>query len=63
MNTSLFILPKLNIPTDSAVQRVCDLIKSVAVEESVPVVDDIDSNTIVIAVGGDGTMIEAMRRA
>jgi NAD+ kinase len=62
---SIHVIPKLNSENDSVVQAVCHAIKSVASECNVSVVDQshIQGSTLIIAVGGDGTMLEAMRRA
>ena len=60
------IVPKLNTGTaDKAVSSVIDVIELACHNAKVKIVptSEIDHHTIVIAVGGDGTMLEAMRLA
>lgn len=61
---NIFILPKLNAPDSAAVVEVMEIIATTARMVSVQVITDreqITKETLVIAVGGDGTMLEAMR--
>jgi NAD+ kinase len=64
----IWIVPKLNQTDSALVARVVKIITSAAIcsEPLIPVLKDyseIDHDTLVIAVGGDGTMLEAMRIA
>lgn len=62
---TLHVIPKLNSEDDPVVQHVIDMITFVARATNVRVVgrDEIEGHTLVVAVGGDGTMLEAMRVA
>lgn len=62
---ALHVVPKLNSENDPAVQRVVAEITAAAQSVGVNVVDkdNILGHTLVVAVGGDGTMLEAMRIA
>lgn len=57
------LIPKLNSEDDPKVQSVLEVIRKTATQmgsyEVIPA--DIRPNTLIIAVGGDGTMLEAMR--
>lgn len=57
------IIPKLNSENDPMVQEVVGTIERTAAQVGVYQVTSVDirPNTLVIAVGGDGTMLEAMR--
>lgn len=62
--SNIFILPKLNAPDSAAVVEVMEIIANTARMVNVKVLTEqkqISSGTLVIAVGGDGTMLEAMR--
>lgn len=61
---NIFILPKLNDPCSDAVVGVGEIIADRARKLNINVLTDkqsISAGTLVIAVGGDGTMLEAMR--
>lgn len=62
---SIHLIPKLNSMDDPVVQRTIEMIERVAQGLGVQVVprDQILGHTLIIAVGGDGTMLEAMRLA
>jgi NAD+ kinase len=62
---SIHIIHKLNAQSDPVVNAVAASIAAVAKTCDIAVVDrlDIHPHTLVIAVGGDGTMLEAMRIA
>jgi NAD+ kinase len=73
MFNKIHIVQKLNAADDPNVRSVSSMIKDTIIQRAV-LVDDrqsirlidhtkIDENTLVIAVGGDGTMLEAMRFA
>lgn len=61
---SLHVVPKLN-SNDPAVGIVVNAIARAAELVGIPVVDrkDIQPSTLIVAVGGDGTMLEALRLA
>jgi NAD+ kinase len=61
----IHIVPKLNATDDPKVLGAISVIENLANQLGVPVVPEqsVNSGTLCIAVGGDGTMIEAMRRA
>lgn len=61
----IHIVPKLNAQDDPMVQSLVRLIETIAKDANKQVVDkdNLKDGTLVIAVGGDGTMIEAMHRA
>lgn len=68
MNTqfnTVHIVPKLNAATDPSTLAVLDLIMTTAVRLNASVIGKaaVNEDTLVIAVGGDGTMLEAMRIA
>lgn len=63
MYKSIYILPKLDSPDDDRVQGIIQAIHKIADSLDVPIVYEIDNTTLVIAVGGDGTMLEAKRKA
>lgn len=66
MFTTFHLVPKLNAPNDREVLDVIAEIRSIANTFGVKEIDcvqDITSETLIIAVGGDGTMLEAMRRS
>lgn len=68
MNTqfaSVNIVPKLNASGDATITKVVNLVVDTANRLNVKVVgpSDVQSSTLVVAVGGDGTMLEAMRVA
>lgn len=69
MNTqfnSIFVVPKLNAAEDPTILKVTGLILTTASRLNVEVLltsPEVKSDTLVIAVGGDGTMLEAMRVA
>lgn len=62
---SVHIVPKLNAAEDPAITKVVSLIVDTVGRLNVRAVtrDGIQADTLVIAVGGDGTMLEAMRLA
>lgn len=62
---SIHIVPKLNAVGDPKVVAVMTVIEALAVKHGIPIVTQESTNagTLCIAVGGDGTMIEAMHRA
>lgn len=60
---TFFVVPKLNSEHDPKVQAVLEVIRKTAKQmgsHEVTIVD-IRPNTLIIAIGGDGTMLEAMR--
>lgn len=63
--TSVYILPKLNAPDSVYVAQAIAEITRCVKDADIPLVNrqEIDHNTLIIAVGGDGTMLEAMRIA
>lgn len=63
--SNVYILPKLNAPDSSAVIGIIAKISHAIGETDVPIVDrdKLNENSLIIAVGGDGTMLEAMRIA
>lgn len=63
--SSVHIVPKLNAKQDPKVLGAVDVISTTASRLGVYVVnrDEVSASTLVIAVGGDGTMLEAMRIA
>lgn len=63
--TSVHIVPKLNAKQDPKVLKAVDVISTTASRLGVSEVnrDGVSTSTLVIAVGGDGTMLEAMRIA
>lgn len=63
MYTSVHVIPKINSEGSAAVCKCTAAISDAALELGIKVVDraSITSTTLVIAVGGDGTMLEAMR--
>lgn len=66
MIKDIFIVEKLNAPNSAPVQSVVNDIRHWASRNDVDVLDDksyIDSDTLVIAVGGDGTVIAAAKIA
>jgi NAD+ kinase len=66
MFDSFYILKKLNDPTSDAVRAVMNIIELSSQEGCVRLISDIheiSSSTLIIAIGGDGTMIEAMKIA
>lgn len=60
---SVHIVPKLNSEHDPVVQAICGALVDVAYANGVEPVphDQISGSTLIVAVGGDGTMLEAMR--
>lgn len=68
MFDQIYIVRKLNNKDSTAVRAVVNIITGAAADPScyMAIVDsseDVDDKTLVIAVGGDGTMLEAMRLA
>lgn len=66
MFSDIFIVRKLNDQHSHSVEYVCETIYRAASDNGLSIlgnVDNINKETIVIAVGGDGTMIEAMKIA
>lgn len=63
--TSVHIVPKLNASGDASITTVVNLVVDTAKRLSVKVVGptNVDQDTLVVAIGGDGTMLEAMRIA
>lgn len=66
--TSVFLVPKLNAANDPTILKIVDMITDTAERLDVVVIEDrndplLDENTLVVAIGGDGTMLEAMRIA
>lgn len=62
--TKYFVVKKLDAANSDRVRAVCDVIDQVAAEVPKCVgLAGLDKHTLVIAVGGDGTMLEAMRIA
>lgn len=63
--TSVHIVPKLNASNDPSITTVVNLIVDTASRLNVKVIGptNVYEDTLVIAVGGDGTMLEAMRVA
>lgn len=65
---SILLVPKLNAAKDPSVQKVMDLILRTAGRLTIDTLSNKDDerfgiDTLVIAIGGDGTMLEAMRVA
>lgn len=65
---SILLVPKLNAAKDPSVQQVMDLILRTAGRLTIDILHDKNDerfghDTLVIAIGGDGTMLEAMRVA
>lgn len=60
---SYMIIRKLNAPTDVMVDRVAINVAWVANHERIPPTSVPTSKTLIVAIGGDGTMLEAMRVA
>lgn len=65
---SIFLVPKLNAAQDPTILNVVDLITATATRLNVNIIVDktdarLKDDTLVIAIGGDGTMLEAMRIA
>ncbi len=60
---SVHIVPKLNKLEDAVVTAVCEALTNTAYANGVEVVplNQITGSTLIVAVGGDGTMLEAMR--
>lgn len=72
MFNKLFIVPKLNDSDNQSVSRICneihDIVKSMKQFPTLQILspedkNHIDNKTLIIAIGGDGTMLEAMRLA
>lgn len=66
--TSIFLVPKLNAAKDPTILRIVDLITDTAERLNVRIIEgrtdtELGENTLVVAIGGDGTMLEAMRIA
>lgn len=55
------IVPKLNAPDSRRVQEVVDSVTIAAKDANLDVGFHRDAETIIVAIGGDGTMLEAMR--
>lgn len=62
---AIHVVPKLNAHNDPKITSVIDMISSVADLLNVDIVQRsrVTASTLVIAIGGDGTMLEAMRVA
>lgn len=60
---SVHIVPKLNSESDPIVQAICSALTDTAYANGAEVVprSQISGSTLIVAVGGDGTMLEAMR--
>jgi NAD+ kinase len=60
---SIHVIPKLNSENDPIVQSIVNTIELTAIRMGIQVVDrdQILGHTLIIAVGGDGTMLQAMR--
>ena len=68
MFSKIYIVPKLNAKDAPLVKLISEVIRKAATcsEPHIQVITDqsiIDSRTLIVAVGGDGTMLEAMRLA
>lgn len=63
--TSVHIVPKLNATNDPSITSVVNMIEDIANRLDVEVVGKtrVTQDTLAIAIGGDGTMLEAMRIA
>lgn len=64
MYSHICIIPKLNSENGPSVQRVVSVITDIVQQCNIPLVSDVDStmaHVLIFAVGGDGTMLEAMR--
>lgn len=63
--TSVHVVPKLNASGDATITKVVNLVTDTAKRLNVDVVGPtgINRGTLVVAIGGDGTMLEAMRVA
>ena len=59
----VIIIRKLNDMTNSKVIGIATMVEQIAAAHKVPVGVDPTPHSIVVAVGGDGTMLEAMRIA
>lgn len=58
---SMFLVPKLDDPNSPRVRAVCQDVKNVLDLPEIGDTESVDENTLVVAVGGDGTAIEAMK--
>lgn len=66
MFNSIYLVPKLNSENDPVVTNIIGAIKEMCNKITVAIVDTkryVSPNTLVVAIGGDGTMLEAMRTA
>lgn len=65
MFTSVNVIAKLNSETDDVVHQTSLCVMRAAAKANCQVVgsDHLDASTLIIAVGGDGTMLKAMRRS
>jgi NAD+ kinase len=66
MIKSVYIIPKYNAKEDERVVMIVDLIKRVAEPRQLIVLDQptqCNADTLIVAIGGDGTMLSAMRLA
>jgi NAD+ kinase len=66
MIKSIYLVPKFNAETDPHVVMISDAIKRVAEKRQLFVLIDparCNENTLIVAIGGDGTMLGAMRIA
>lgn len=73
MFNSIHIVPKINAATHERVDHVASQLRQAAIAAGVDIVGNVTNlgpdrpaitdRTLVVAVGGDGTMLEAMRRA
>lgn len=63
--TSVHVVPKLNAAGDTTITNVVNLVVDTAKRLNVGIVGptEVNRGTLVIAIGGDGTMLEAMRVA
>jgi len=66
MFDKVYVVPKLNAPSNPLVKKICERLEKECYMLQIEYVNlrhKIDEKTLVVAVGGDGTMLEAMRIA
>lgn len=63
MFKNVSIIRKLNSETSERVEYLADVVERAAADCNLPVGDIRTKDTLLIAIGGDGTMLEAMRQA
>lgn len=64
MFNKIFFVPKLNDAESQVVGQICNKIHEIVrTQFEFPTINHLDNKSLVIAIGGDGTMLEAMRIA